>query len=328
MKSPVLVMVFARPDTTRAVMEAIRAARPPRLYVAADGARATKPGEGERCAETRAIVSAVDWPCEVKTLLRDSNLGCKRAVSSAIDWFFENEPEGIVLEDDTVPLPSFFDYADALLQHYRGDERVMMVNGCNLISHRYRAPHSYFLSGHAHVWGWASWRRAWRHYDVTISDWPEVRRGGQLESTAIGSRLQWRWVWHPVYDALHDGLIDTWDYQWTYAILKQAGLTATPRTSLVRNIGFGAAAGGAHTAIEPPEYVRNAILSDITLPLDHPPIVERDREADALEETYLFGQSVRGATIRWLARQPFGRDALAAAQKAKHALSDIAGRDR
>ena len=134
MKAPVLFLIFNRPQTTSHVFAAIRRARPERLYVAADGPRASRDGEAERVAETRRIANSVDWPCRVATLFRDENLVCKRAVSGAIDWFFENEPEGIILEDDTVPIPSFFTYADALLERYRDDDRIMMINGSNLIS--------------------------------------------------------------------------------------------------------------------------------------------------------------------------------------------------
>ena len=156
MPPPVLFIVFNRPETTAQVFAAIRTARPERLYIAADGPRAGREGEAERVAETRAIATAVDWPCQVETLVRPENLGCKRAVSSAISWFFENEPEGIVLEDDTVPLASFFTYADEMLERYRHDDRVMMVNGSNLVSHVYKSPYSYFFSAYPRVWGWVS----------------------------------------------------------------------------------------------------------------------------------------------------------------------------
>jgi len=123
MISPVLFLIFNRPDTTTRVFEAIRAARPERLYVAADGPRMTREGEAERCAEARRIATAVDWPCEVKTLFRETNLGCRAAVSGAITWFFEHEEEGIILEDDCLPDPSFFPYCTELLAHYRDTGR-------------------------------------------------------------------------------------------------------------------------------------------------------------------------------------------------------------
>src|SRR5690349_2048344 len=131
MKSAILFLVFNRPETTARVFEAIRAAQPPRLYVAADGPRASRIGESERCDLTRRIASAVDWPCDITTLFRAANLGCKNAVSSAISWFFEHEEEGVILEDDCLPDPSFFRYCDELLAHYRDDTRIGLISGNN-----------------------------------------------------------------------------------------------------------------------------------------------------------------------------------------------------
>src|SRR5271165_4717676 len=182
MRSPILFLVFNRPETTRRVFETIRAARPPKLYVSADGPRAGRAGEPQRCDEARRIATSVDWPCEVKTLFRDANLGCKMGVSTGISWFFDQEPEGIILEDDIVPLPSFFDYCDELLARYRDDERVAMISGCNPIANDFRVDESYFFARFCGIWGWASWRRAWRHYDVNISAWPAWRAESRLKN--------------------------------------------------------------------------------------------------------------------------------------------------
>ncbi len=189
MQSPILLLVFNRPDTTRQVFETIRAARPPRLYVAADGPRPGRAGEAERCAEVRELTTQIDWPCELKTLFRNENLGCKIGVSSAIDWFFQNEPEGIILEDDVVPLPSFFLYCDVLLDRYRNDIRVGVISGSNLVSNHLMLEESYFFSRYNHIWGWASWRRAWDHYDVTMASWPEWRNNRGLQNIPGSNKL-------------------------------------------------------------------------------------------------------------------------------------------
>jgi hypothetical protein len=313
MKTPVLFLIFNRPQTTSRVFGAIRRARPERLYVAADGARASRGGEAERVAETRRIANSVDWPCRVATLFRDENLGCKRAVSSAIDWLFENESEGIILEDDTVPIPSFFTYAEALLERYRDDDRVMMINGSNLISQHYRAPHSYFMSSYAHVWGWASWRRAWQHYDIGVVDWPELKAADELAAMVVGSRRAWRRHWYPIFDAVHAGRIDTWDYQWTYALLKRRGLALTPKFNLVRNIGFGTNA--THTIAEAPEYIRLAITKDLAFPLNHPAWAGRDRAADRIEETYIYREPLYSRVVGFIASWPFASPAISVARR-------------
>ena len=129
MKSAVLFVVFNRPDTTARVFETIRTAKPPRLYVAADGPRAGRAGEAVLCAKVRQLAMKVDWPCKLYTLFQDTNLGCKIGVSSAINWFFEHEEEGIVLEDDILAQPSFFEYCDEMLDRYRDDTKVSMISG-------------------------------------------------------------------------------------------------------------------------------------------------------------------------------------------------------
>lgn len=315
MSVPILFIVFNRPETTAQVFGAIRAARPDRLYVAADGPRPGREGEAESVAKVRTIATAVDWPCDLRILFRESNLGCKRAVSSAISWFFENEPEGIVLEDDTVPLPSFFAYAEEMLERYRHDDRVMMVNGSNLVSRVYKSPQSYFFSAYAHVWGWASWRRTWRNYDVAIADWPELRRRDSLADIALTDRNHWMRNWHGVLDATHEGKIDTWDYQLALAIMRCRGLVTTPQFNLVRNIGFGS--GATHTQGAAPRYISAAVTAEIDLPLTHPREIARDIVADRLHEVHVQEISWRNRLIARIASHRIGAMGLRQAQRGK-----------
>lgn len=286
----VLFLIFNRKDTAERVFQAIREARPARLYVAADGPRRDRAGEVERCTETRQIIEGVDWPCQVSTLFRDENLGCKRAVSSAIDWFFGNEEEGIILEDDTVPLPSFFPFCREMLERYRSDDRVMMVAGSNLVSDRYASQRSYFFSNYPHIWGWATWRRAWRLYDVSFSEWPDAKRADSLSGLALTSVTRWRSSWYGFFDMVSQHKIDTWDVQWAYAIMKRHGFSVTPRTNLVHNIGFGN--GATHTT-STPSYIEHLHTRDLAFPLDHPQEVKRDLRADRLDELFLAHTALR-----------------------------------
>lgn len=305
METAVLFIVFSRPDTTARVFEAIRAARPARLYVAADGPRAGRAGEAERCAEVRRIATAIDWPCTLHTLFRDANLGCKRGVSSAIDWFFENEAEGIILEDDILPQPAFFPYCEALLDRYRDDQRVAMISGCSFIGDPAQQA-DYVFSRYLHVWGWASWRRAWQHYDVDMAGWPGRAASARLVQV-LGGRADVIAYWTSAFDAVQRGDIDTWDYQWVYSSWMADMLAIMPNGMLIDNLGYGD--GATHTAGDAPVYVRTARVADIAFPLKAPVPGPTTVVDMAIEHVALERNSKR--RLRQLVRQtPIIGDAL------------------
>jgi hypothetical protein len=188
-KSPILFLIFNRPDTTKAVFESIKSIKPLKLYIAADGARGNKLGEDLLVEETRAIIQSVDWECEVKTLFRKENLGCKVAVSSAIDWFFENEEQGIILEDDCLPDASFYGFCENLLDYYKNDERVFHISGNNFQDGIIRGDGSYYFSKYNHSWGWATWRRVWKTYDVNMKGLTKALDLKVFENTLSKSEL-------------------------------------------------------------------------------------------------------------------------------------------
>jgi hypothetical protein len=294
MHSPILFLVFNRPEPTRRTFEAIRAARPPRLYVAADGPRAGRAGEAERCEETRRIATAIDWPCQLTTLLRTGNLGCKQAVSQAIDWFFEQEEAGIILEDDCLPDQSFFGFCDEMLAHYAAEPRVALISGDNFQFGRRRSASSYYFSRYAHIWGWASWRRVWRQYDRDAAQWPKFRSENGLQRV-FGNRTTEIQHWTRIFDALHAGQIDTWDYQVNLMLWTRGMLSILPEVNLVSNIGFGMDAthtSGVNKFADIPS-------SRIELPLRHPAIIEADSAADDYTASQMF---IRTLPSRVLAR--------------------------
>jgi hypothetical protein len=282
MKSAVLFLVFNRPDTTRQVFEAIRVAQPPRLYIAADGPRPRRDGEVERCAITRQIASSVDWPCEVRTLFREQNLGCKQAVSSAITWFFENEEQGIILEDDCLPEQSFFGYCDELLIHYKNDMRIWQISGSTFFPEAItKSDADYFYTRYGSIWGWASWRRAWQHYDPDLKNWPEMSRpevlsnvypdeAERVQKSSLGAKL-------------FNSEIDTWDYQWGYAKNFNHALSIAPKLNQIVNIGFGNDA--THTfAIDQKAPKLSYNLTDIK----HPKNVYPDRNHEIMYAKNFF----------------------------------------
>ncbi len=297
MKSAILFLVFNRPDTTQQVLEAIRGARPPRLYVAADGPRPDREGEAERCAEVRRIATGVDWPCEVKVLFQDMNLGCRLGPVRGIDWFFEHEEEGIILEDDILPLSTFFPYCDELLERFRGEGRVGLVSGSNPISNRFVPPDSYFFSRAIRIWGWASWRRAWQHYDVDMQAWPAWRDQGGLRSISDGSR----WFeshWRDLFELSYRGGVDWWSYQWVFACWYHGMVCILPADSQIHNLGFGSDA--AHTVMSPPAYMRESVPEPLAFPLRHPPDVQRNPAVDASIARIVHGSAFRRRIMRRL----------------------------
>ena len=289
LQTAVLFLVFNRPDTTKQVFDAIREAKPPRLYVAADGPRANKPGEAERVKLVRHIATAVDWPCEVRTLFRQENLGCKKAVCEGIDWFFQNEEQGIILEDDCLPNPDFFTFCETLLNHYAQDERVWVITGDNFQNGQNRGNASYYFSRINHVWGWASWRRAWSKRDMEIKFWPEWKRSSAWKEFWTDTVV--RRYWEKIFDRMYRAEIDTWDYPWTASVWYRGGLTATPNVNLVSNVGFGAGATHTSSANDPSSNMQTYALGALV----HPSSVEQNVVADC----YTFDHHFGGRNLRF-----------------------------
>ena len=296
-RTPVAMLIFNRPETTARVFERVREARPPKLLVVADGPRADRPGEAGRCREARAVVEAVDWPCELMTDYSEANLGCGERISSGLDWIFESVAEAIMLEDDCVPDPSFFRFCEELLDRYRGEERVMHISGDNFqsvgraggavgslrrLAGRGRSP-SYYFSRYPHVWGWACWRRAWIQYDFEMTRWRDGDDSVLERFADPAEREFWRRTW----DQVARGDIDTWDYQWAQACLRRDGLAAMPRANLVSNIGFGE---GAHHTSGAENPLANLGTEGMRFPLVHPNnSLGRDEAADAHTARLFFG---------------------------------------
>ena len=272
--TPVALIIFNRPDTAARVFNEIAKAKPPKLLVVADGPRHHRVGEAERCRQTRAIIEQVDWPCEVLTNFADTNMGCKMRVSSGIDWIFEMVEEAIILEDDCLPEPTFFRFCQEMLSRYRHDERVSMVSGGNLQFGRQRGSASYYFSRYTHIWGWASWRRAWKHYDRDLTLWPKYRDEGWLETTfsSKGEQAYWR----NSFEAVHNGSLDTWDCSWTFTCLLKGMLQVAPNVNLISNIGFGPEA--THTQVV--GIHANMATEPMIFPLIHPDAVLQDRNGD------------------------------------------------
>jgi hypothetical protein len=300
LETPVALIIFNRPDTTERVFAEIARAKPRRLLVIADGPRRERPGESERCAAARAVVQRVDWDCDVETDFSDVNLGCGRRVATGIGWVFEQVDEAIILEDDCIPHPTFFRFCAELLTRYRHDERVMHIGGGGFQLGRSNDALSYFFSRHYPSWGWASWRRAWQHFDIGLTLWPALRDKGWLREIVGDDRLIEHW--HRMLDLAHAGLdnVNAWDFQWTFACWVQNGLAVLPHATLVSNVGFRSDA--THTR-QPSDRIGHLPTAAMPFPLKHPQYMLRDADADRVFADHVIMPYLRRPTLYSRLRQ-------------------------
>ena len=301
--TPVVMIVFNRPRTTRIVFDAIAKIRPAKLLVIADGPRPNKPGEEEGCAQVREIVRGVDWQCELLTNFADGNLGCRERVISGMNWVFSQVEEAIILEDDCLPDASFFPYCAELLERYRGDSRVAYISGCNLVQRYTHTEDSYYFSRIGGIWGWATWRSEWQRYDRHLSGWPEIRNERKLaeifdQPKAVAS-------WTRIFNLMYENKgPDTWDYQWLYTNLRNNSLIIVPSVNLISNLGFGE--GATHTTVEDARFMLRA--AQMEFPLRHPSSfipsssLDRRRVQDMFSQPLFQRLSIK---IHRLARRPF-----------------------
>lgn len=244
-RSAILLLNFNRPDLTARVFEKIRSVRPSRLYLAVDGPRKANPPDEQKCKDVKLIFENINWDCRVRTLFRDENLGCKKGVSTAIDWFFEHENEGIILEDDCLPSESFFYFCDQMLDKYRHDTRISLITGTNLQDGIIRGEGSYYFSQYSNIWGWASWKRTWANYDAALANYNANDVASELKNVFNDDFLLAEWL--KIFHRLKAGEIDTWDYQLNFITFFQNGLCITPNVNLISNIGFRADATHVNT---------------------------------------------------------------------------------
>jgi hypothetical protein len=290
--APVALFVFNRPNLTAQMFERVREARPGRLLIVADGPRAKRPEDVQLCEQVRRMVASADWPCELLTNFAEENLGCRRRLSSGLDWVFDQCSEAIVLEDDCLPSQSFFTFCTAMLHRYRADHRVMHVSGDNFQDGSRRGSGSYFFSRYPLSWGWATWKRAWRFYDVNVAAWPTASEERWLR-TILDNPLERRY-WTDIFDHVHRGEIDTWDYQWLFTCWRHGGLSIQPNENLVTNIGAGQDAThfqGDHSTLGIPIRELDGCV--------HPDLVVRNEQADRYTFDHHIGGNMADGNVRW-----------------------------
>lgn len=272
----ILFLIFNRPHETERVFETIRRVKPAKLFIAADGPRSNKIEDIELCKKARECISNIDWSCELITRYQDDNLGCKLHVSSAISWFFENVEEGIILEDDCLPDLSFYSFCSELLEHYRDNKKIMHISGTCFMQPKEKKGGSYTFSHIPHIWGWATWRRAWKEYNLEMELLEKNKFFTYLfKDSRVG------FFWYSLFSHIKKENVDTWDASWAFAIMRKKGICITPFTNMVENIGFIA---GTHS-VQPNTYIngQSHALDHIV----HPDILDVDLKRDC-EETYFL----------------------------------------
>ena len=280
--TPILFLIFNRPEVTYKVFQEIKNQKPKFLFIAADGPRNKVDADIRKCKETREIVlEGIDWDCEVKTLFRKKNLGCGKAVSSAINWFFENVEQGIILEDDCLPNPSFFNFCEELLHKYKDEEQIYTISGDNFQNGISRGDGSYYFSHYGFVWGWATWRRAWKNYDYNLKNLENFKKNNLINR--VDKRKNFKTYWYNIFEKVSQNKIDTWDYQWLFTIWYKNGIAAVPNVNLITNIGFGEDA--THTTkYSPLSNIPNEFIKLIK----HPHNIKVNRKADKYSSKVVF----------------------------------------
>lgn len=263
-KVPVLVLAFKRPQNVTRALNAIRDYKPEKLYLECDGPRVNKKGEKEDVEATRkAMLDSVDWPCEVKTLFREENLGCANAVYDAISWFFDNEEYGVIVEEDMIIGVDFYRLCEELLPRYANEDRVMSIQSINWHK-RTDITNSYVYSWRGGCNGWATWRRAWSKMDMSmsalpnLSKWKIIRKFGFFEGLSL---LKSYWNGYKHLDTF-----SSWAYRWSLSIQANDGLSIVPGINLGKDIGCDE---GTHYSQYDSDPFRDLVIGHLSWPLQY-----------------------------------------------------------
>lgn len=281
---PVLLITYKRLETTQRVLDSIAKVAPAKLYIASNAPNPLLPDDEAKVKEVRDFFEKrIDWPCRIIKLYRTEHVNAKESISSAITWFFDNEPEGIILEDDCVVDASFYFFAQECLAKYRHRPEVFQISASNFQKGCKRGDASYYFSRYNHIWGWAGWRRSWRHY-ASFSN-AVTKETHKASVYRLFSRKQDRTYWMAMYNYISTGNIDTWDYQWMFCAWAQGGHAIIPSVNLVENIGFGKE---ATNTLNPTKDVLSLRAHSLPFPVLHPAKIQYDDEADDFTSDNFF----------------------------------------
>lgn len=293
-KSPVLLIVFNRPHLTKLALKCVEIYKPERLYIVADGPRLGNSKDNFLCKETRRLFDNLSWDCEIIRNFREENLGCRRSVSEGISWFFSCEEKGIILEDDIEVSKSFFYFCDELLEKYKDEERVSMITGTDFSFGQWSPRASYGFSYYSNIWGWATWRRAWKDYDVDIKDFSESDPALFAKLDLDNKEIKF---WKNIFALVKGMKIDTWDFQWVYTNFKLKRVSINPKVNMVSNLGF--ASDATHTNTTKSKLSRMPRY-DIDFPLNHPDLIQIDKQLMSYSRNIFLKNAILSIIINFL----------------------------
>lgn len=281
LQTPVVIIIYKRIDNLEEICSTLRKVKPKNILIISDGAKIKS--DIHLINEVRSkLESLIDWKCNIHKNYAATNLGLKERFSSGISWVFSIVDRAIFIEDDCIPDPTFFRFCDELLEKYKDDKRIMTISGNNFQYGKNPITESYYFSRYPHIWGWATWKRALKHYDPDLNDWPTRRKTNWLHDVThnfVSSKY-----WQYIFDKVYEGKINTWDYQLTYACFANNGLNIIPSHNLVTNVGYDNSATNTK--------VRSRAMGQLSTPIDfplvHPRGIEANQPADATTDRHVF----------------------------------------
>lgn len=294
-ETPVLLIIYNRITETHNIFQTIHAIKPSKLYVAADGAKQEDPNDYGTCLRTRSVIMP-EWPCQLKLMFKDEHLGKAQMVFQAINWFFENEPEGIILFDDTMPHPDFFPYCEQLLDKYRDNKQIVHIGGSNFQHERQRGDASYYFSCYATTWGFATWKDRWENFDLSMANLKDFNFPEIL--THYMKKREERNYWLRRGIALQRyHFDDIWEFQYKFHLWSKQGLCISPNVNLVTNVGFK----------KNKRKIRKMSLpAHAIMPLTHPEEIEQNRKADRFAFRRYFNKALRVLFAKWFTETLLG----------------------
>ena len=296
-ETPVLIIIFNRPDFSKKAFENLQKVKPKKLYIISDGARSEK--EKSEVLQCREIFANIDWECQVKRDYSDVNLGLRERIAGGISWVFQSEEELIILEDDCIPNEDFFSFCQQMLERYKEDKRIMTINGCNLNPLlTTELKESYFFSKYANSWGWATWKRAWVMFDKGLEglDDPFVLKNFTINHP---SRKRSLIYWKYKLNEVKSQKINSWAYRWMFSLWENSGLAIVPRTNLIKNVGNDERSSNTKGKLHYINIETSTLDTDYIV---HPKHVLSNFCYDKWVEDSIYSKSIRHRMI-WLVKK-------------------------